>query len=190
MPVAVAFSEVGIRLTRRGSVNGVERSEELRVEGQRVSLDEFKWIVWLGVDVDANNAESGHAVPHAGAASATEEIKESWLLHASCYRPVLALSGNGGSTFRAVCRGGLCHRSIADRVDHREISFRFPRGFCGYCSARRGLYDQNSKNRNGRRLLTDTFGSSLRVPPDFLDAEFNAAAEVQGLVFFGRANAR
>ncbi len=104
MPVAIAFSEVGVGMTRRRSVNGVERSEELRVESKRVSLDEFKRIVWLGVDIHADNAESGHAVPDAGAASATEKIKESWLHHTSCYRPVLARSRNGGSTFRAVCR--------------------------------------------------------------------------------------
>src|SRR5437588_6001500 len=29
----------------------------------------------------------------------------------------------------------------------------------------------------------------MRVPPDFLDVEFDAAAEVDGLVFFGHAEA-
>jgi len=50
-------------MTRRRSVNGVERSEELRVESKRVSLDEFKRIVWLGVDIHATTLNPAMLYP-------------------------------------------------------------------------------------------------------------------------------
>jgi len=62
MPVTVSLSEVGICLTRRGRVNGIKRSNELRVEGKSISLDKRERIMRLGTDIYADNFEPGSTI--------------------------------------------------------------------------------------------------------------------------------
>ena len=81
-------SEIGIRLAWRRCVNGVKRSNELRVECKRVSLNELKRIMRLRINIHADNLESCSAVTDTRTASATEKIKHPglpcWHANDSC----------------------------------------------------------------------------------------------------------
>ena len=74
MRVPVPLGKVGICLTRRGSVKGIELRHEFRGERQGIGLNERKRIVRLRLDVDANNLKSGTTVADACAARAAEKV--------------------------------------------------------------------------------------------------------------------
>lgn len=76
--VAVALRQVGIGLARRGGVNHVERREKVDVEHHRVRLNERERVIRLGIDIDADDVESGLMIPEGGSAGATEEVEQLW----------------------------------------------------------------------------------------------------------------
>ena len=62
MRVTVSLSHIGICLTRRGCVNGIKRSNELRVKCKSISLDKRKRIMRLGIDIHSDDLEPGSAI--------------------------------------------------------------------------------------------------------------------------------
>ena len=76
MSVAVALREIGVRLTGRRRVHGVERFEELAIQRQGIRLDELERVVRLRRDVDTHNLEARTRVPQRGTSSTAEKIKQ------------------------------------------------------------------------------------------------------------------
>jgi hypothetical protein len=76
VPVSVSLGKVGIRLAWRRGMDGVKRSHELKVEFQRVGLDEGKRIVRLRLIVHADDLKARSTVSDASAPSAAEQIEQ------------------------------------------------------------------------------------------------------------------
>ncbi len=55
-------------------MDGVKRSDELRVQRKRISLDERQRIMWLGAYIDPDNFETCSAVTDARATGTAEQI--------------------------------------------------------------------------------------------------------------------
>jgi hypothetical protein len=81
--VPISLRQIGIRSARRRGMDGVKRREETGIERQRISLNEFKWVVRLRFDVHPDYAESRSAVTFACPARAAEKIKQPSLRHSS-----------------------------------------------------------------------------------------------------------
>jgi hypothetical protein len=54
----------------------VERSDEIGVQVKHIALNEWQWIVWLGLDVYPNDVEPRVLVSHASTTRTAEQIKE------------------------------------------------------------------------------------------------------------------
>lgn len=92
LPGVVHGLHAGMRLTRRARVDCVEAGDELRVQVQNISLNEFEWIAVAADFIDADDFEPGLMVAHSGAASAAEQVKETRPAHHTTAHPTAAMA--------------------------------------------------------------------------------------------------